>query len=108
LTNCRKSVDILANHEGKQESIDFPIVDEIMSYKEDKIKKDQLRHIMWENVSIIRTNSGLNDALETINALLNEKIGRLLKFRLLTAREIIFAALRRKESIGVHTIQEEN
>ena len=79
-----------------------------MSYKEDKAKKNQLRHIMWENVSIIRTKSGLNDALETINALLNEKIGKLLKFRLLTAREIVISALNRSESIGVHTIQEEN
>ena len=79
-----------------------------MSLKDDKVKKDQLRRIMWENVSIIRTKSGLNDALSTINALLNEKIGKLLKFRLLTAKEIVISALKRRESIGVHTIQEEN
>jgi L-aspartate oxidase len=58
-------------------------------------------------VSIVRTKRGLNDALETINALLNENIGKLLKFRLLTAREIVTSALKRSESIGVHTIQEE-
>ena len=62
---------------------------------------------MWENVSIVRTKRGLNDALEQINALLNENIGKLLKFRLLTAREIILSALKRDESIGVHTIIEE-
>ena len=99
--------DILANKEEKKYR-EFLLDDEVMSYKEDKVKKNQLRHIMWENVSIIRTKNGLNDALETINALLNEKIGRLLKFRLLTAREIVVSALNRSESIGVHTIQEEN
>jgi len=78
-----------------------------MSFKEDKAKKNLLRKIMWQNVSIVRTKSGLNSALSQINALLNEKIGRLLKFRLLTAREIVIAALARDESIGVHFIQKE-
>jgi L-aspartate oxidase len=78
-----------------------------MSYKDDKDKKNRLRQIMWENVSIVRTNQGLNLALDEINALLNEKIGRLLKFRLLTAREIVKSALARQESIGVHTIHNE-
>ncbi len=100
--------DILQRDNFSDEIVEFPIVDEVMSYKEDKAKKNQLRKIMWENVSIIRTKRGLSDALETINALLNEKIGKLLKFRLLTAREIVLSALNRTESIGVHTIQEEN
>ena len=103
----KAALDILAQRDDKN-FIKFDTINETMSTKKDKSKKNQLRHIMWENVSIIRTNSGLNDALSTINALLNEKIGRLLKFRLLTAREIVISALNRKESIGVHTIQEEN
>ena len=86
---------------------EFAVGDEVMSLKEDKAKKNQLRRIMWENVSIVRTKSGLNDAFSAINALLNENIGKLLKFRLLTAREIVKSALERSESIGVHTIQEE-
>ena len=72
-----------------------------------KAKKNQLRRIMWENLSIIRTKHGLNDALGTINALLKENIGTLLKFRLLTAKAIVSGALLRDKSIGVHTIQEE-
>ena len=74
-----------------------------MGLKDDKAKKNLLRRIMWENVSIVRTKEGLSDALEQINALLNEKIGRLLKFRLLTAKEIVESALARDKSIGVHT-----
>lgn len=108
LVFAKKAVLDILNQQDKREFTTFDTIDETMSYKEDKAKKNQLRHIMWENVSIIRTNSGLNEALNAINALLNEKIGRLLKFRLLTAREIVLAALKRKESIGVHTIQEEN
>ncbi len=87
---------------GDKEFIEFPVGDEVMSLKEDKEKKNLLRKIMWENVSIVRTKKGLNSALEQINAMLGEKIGKLLKFRLLTAKEIVLSALAREESIGVH------
>ena len=40
-----------------------------MSHKNDKEKKNRLRQIMWQNVSIVRTKRGLNDALDEINAL---------------------------------------
>ncbi len=78
-----------------------------MSLKADKVKKNLLRKIMWENVSIVRTKSGLNEALSKINALLQENVGKLLKFRLLTAREIVISALARDKSVGVHTIIQE-
>jgi len=99
--------DILKKQHTKKE-ITFEVSDEVMSYKEDKEKKNLLRKIMWENVSIVRTKRGLNSALEQINALLGEKIGKLLKFRLLTAREIVLAALARGESIGVHYIKKDD
>ena len=102
----RASENILKNKE-KKDFVEFEVSDEVMSLKEDKAKKNQLRRIMWENVSIVRTKKGLNGALEQINALLKENIGKLLKFRLLTAKEIVISALNRSESIGVHTIEEE-
>lgn len=108
LVFAKIAVDDILKNEQDKDFIEFAVTDEVMSYKEDKAKKNQLRHIMWDNVSIIRTKSGLKDALDTINVLLNEKIGKLLKFRLLTAKEIVMSALNRSESIGVHTIQEEN
>ena len=85
----------------------FGVTEEVMSFKDDKAKKNLLRKIMWEKVGVIRTREGLTEALEEINALLNEKIGKLLKFRLLTAKEIVKAALKRERSIGVHYIKEE-
>jgi len=101
------AVEAILSEESKTKPfVEFAVSDDVMSLKDDKLKKNQLRHIMWENVSIIRTKTGLTDALEMINALLNENIGKLLKFRLLTAREIVRSALQRGESIGVHTIEE--
>ncbi|QSZ41038.1 FAD-dependent oxidoreductase [Sulfurimonas aquatica] len=107
LVFAKRAVEDILSRDEDKELVEFDVTDEVMSLKDDKAKKNQLRKIMWENVSIIRTKSGLNDALEQINALLNENIGTLLKFRLLTAREIVLGALSRDKSIGVHTIQEE-
>ncbi len=99
--------EILRNTEPKKQYYNFGIDNEIMSFKDDKEKKNRLRQIMWEKVSIVRTKRGLNEALDEINALLKENIGKLLKFRLLTAKEIVTAALSRNESVGVHTIIKE-
>jgi len=107
LVFAKEAVLDIIKSDDKKEFIEFGITDEVMSLKGDKSKKNQLRRIMWENVSIIRTKSGLNDALSSINALLNVNIGRLLKFRLLTAKEIVLSALSREESVGVHTRLEE-
>ncbi len=107
LVFAKKAVDEILNSKKEKEFIEFKVSDEVMSLKDDKAKKNLLRKIMWENVSIVRTKSGLNKALEQINAHLNENIGKLLKFRLLTAREIVLSALARDKSVGVHTIIEE-
>jgi len=107
LVFAKKAAMHIMENSKEEKKLEFEITKEIMSLKDDKIKKNLLRKIMWENVSIVRTKSGLNDALEQINALLNENIGRLLKFRLLTAKEIVQSALNRGESVGVHTIYEE-
>jgi L-aspartate oxidase len=107
LVFAKNAVKDILSHSSTKEFTFFDVEYELMSDKRDKEKKDELRLIMWENVSIVRTKEGLNTALEQINALLNENIGKLLKFRLLTAREIVLSALKRDESLGVHTIIEE-
>ncbi len=85
----------------------FSMTDEPLTLSSDKVKKDALRRIMWENVSIVRTESGLKEAQSLITSMLEEEIGRLLKLRLLTALSIVEAALARKESVGVHYITSE-
>ncbi len=83
---------------------EFSIVDEPLVLQDDKRKKDKLRQIMWDKVSIVRTTEGLLEAKSAIEAMQSEKIGRLLKLRLLTAQEIVESALARTESVGVHYI----
>ncbi|MFZ5375691.1 MAG: L-aspartate oxidase, partial [Campylobacterota bacterium] len=70
----------------------------------DKEKKDALRRVMWDHVSIVRTPKGLQNALEAIEEMLRSGVGRLLRLRLLTARCIVQSAQNRTESIGVHFI----
>lgn len=83
---------------------DFSIGEEPLVLDEDKEKKDRLRRIMWEKVSIVRTPEGLQSAYEAIESMLQEPVGRLLKLRLLSARAIITSAQKRTKSIGVHFI----
>jgi L-aspartate oxidase len=73
----------------------------------DKEKKDELRRIMWHNVSIVRTTKSLQEAKEFVDTQLKKKLGRMLKLRLLTAKSIVDSALARKKSVGVHFIKEE-
>jgi L-aspartate oxidase len=70
----------------------------------DKAKKDLLRRIMWDYVSIVRTEDGLRMAKARVDEMLSEPCGRLLKLRLLTAEAIISQAIKRDKSIGVHYI----
>jgi L-aspartate oxidase len=83
----------------------FSLSDEPLELDGDKEKKDELRRIMWENVSIKRTPQGLATALEAIEKMLASSVGRLLRLRLLTARSIVASAQKRSESIGVHYIK---
>jgi len=108
LVFAKKAAEEILKNESDKKEVKFEVGNEVMSFKDDKEKKNLLRKIMWENVSIVRTKGGLNDALEQINALLNEKIGKLLKFRLVTAKEIVLSALSRDKSIGVHFIKKDS
>ena len=108
LVFAQRAVEAILQDSQKKEDVEFSVSDEVMSLKDDKEKKNALRQIMWQNVSIVKTKRGLNEALEQINTLLKENIGKLLKFRLLTAKEIVLASLARETSVGVHTIIKES
>ncbi len=103
----RAALRILQTFEPHCEKL--PKIDDyILALPEDKAKKDKLRSIMWKNVSIARTKTGLTEAKHAIEQMLDDNIGRFLKLRLLTAHAIVEAALQRETSIGVHYINEEN
>jgi len=79
----------------------------ILHKENDKIYKQKLRQVMWDDIGIIRTTKGLHEAKNLIYDMKNKEIGRLLKLRLNTASAIVEAALARKESLGSHYIESE-
>lgn len=85
----------------------FEIHDTILTTKLDATIKNELRHMMWQHVGIIRSHDGLLEVERFISLNLTKPIGRLLRLRLLTAHAIVKAALDRKKSLGVHYILEE-
>jgi L-aspartate oxidase len=73
----------------------------------DKEIKDDLRRTMWETAGIVRSKKELKEALERIENYLKLDVGRLLYLRLLTARTILKASLKREKSLGAHFIKED-
>jgi len=73
---------------------------------DDDAFKSELLCIIWADVGIVRTEKGLKEAMNFIEETLHKPIGRFLKLRLLTAKEIVTSALKRKTSVGVHYIKE--
>lgn len=102
LVFAKRAAAAMLNDEETHCTGTFRTGDEPLFVEGDTEKKEQLRRIMWKHVSIVRTTEGLEEALKQIDAMLDAPIGRLLKLRLLTAHEIVRAALERRESIGVH------
>ncbi len=96
--------EILAQSFGGESKQIFPPLDEPLMIENDIKLKEFLRGIMWEKVGIVRSVEGLNSALGGVEAMLQSNIGRMLKLRLLCAKEIILQALQRKESLGAHYI----
>ncbi len=104
LVFSKKAAEAIVSHPAHGCGEHFDVGEEPLEIAGDKEKKDQLRRIMWENVSIKRTPQGLKAADDAIEEMLSSSIGRLLRLRLLTARSIVTAAQKRSESIGVHYI----
>lgn len=77
----------------------------ILHKENDKIYKQKLRQVMWDDIGIIRTTKGLHEAKNLIYDMKNHEIGRLLELRLNTASAIVEAALARKDSLGSHYIE---
>jgi len=103
----KRSAQMIQRHPLYHCTQKFALGNEPLEIQEDKEKKDRLRRIMWDKVSIVRTQEGLNEALRVIDEMMGEGVGRLLKLRLLSARAIVESALKRTESIGVHYMQHE-
>ena len=104
---AKRAVDFILSEEKKIENT--PTFDKdygnILHKENDKSYKQKLRQIMWDDIGIIRTQKGLQEAKNLIFDMKNKEIGRLLSLRLNTASAIVEAALARKESLGTHYIE---
>ncbi|PHR55371.1 MAG: L-aspartate oxidase [Arcobacter sp.] len=106
LVFASRAVDKIKGKSVSYVAKEFPISTDSLRCEDDKLYKGQLRRIMWDDVGIVRTERGLKEALAFIEDTLHKPIGRFLKLRLLTAKEIVKSALKRKTSVGVHYISE--
>jgi len=82
----------------------FPVEEEPLKKEIDKELKNRLRILMWEAAGITRERQKLEDALEEIEKMLKKDIGKLLRLRLNTSRNIVKSAIYREEPLGAHYI----
>jgi len=106
---AKRAVDHLLGKE--HQAVKTPVFEKdygnILHKENDKIYKQKLRQVMWDDIGIIRTTKGLHEAKNLIYDMKNHEIGRLLQLRLNTASAIVDAALARPESLGSHYIESE-
>ena len=103
--SIRAVKNILNNHRNFIPS-KFDEKEEILFKDGDKVLKNELRKLMWNKVGIIREKKELNEALSRVEDMLCQNIGKLLRLRLLTSKQIITSALKREKSLGAHYIKE--
>jgi L-aspartate oxidase len=104
---AKRAALAIKKNKFKTKKVEFKITDEELFKDKDKYYKNLLREQMWKNVGIIRKQSGLEEALDFIEKTI-PKLGRVAKLRFLSAREIVKAALKRKESLGAHYRKDEH
>jgi L-aspartate oxidase len=104
---ARVAKEIIATFDDRKLPCAFSETEEVLMKENDKVLKNELRHLMWNTVGIIRKTKTLHRSLNRVEAMLTQPIGRLLKLRLLVSREIIISALKRKTSLGAHYMKEE-
>ena len=98
----RSEQDILGKSHQNKKTREFLLHTEPLQNEQDENLKKILRNLMWNKVGIIRKKSGLNEALGGVEVMLQSGVGRLLRLRLMSAKNIIESALKRDFSIGAH------
>ena len=104
---AKKAAKEIIEKNFRTNNVEFEIKTEELFKNDDKHYKNELREQMWKNVGIVRDEKGLKEALNFIEETI-PKVGRMAKLRFLTAKEIVKAALERKNSLGAHYRKDEN
>ncbi len=79
---------------------EFGLEEEELVKEGDKKIKNELRKLMWESAGIVRSRKKLEETLLKIDSFLNKDIGKFLKLRLKTSRNIVKSTIYQKDSIG--------
>lgn len=98
----------IKNNPRKNKRRKFEVIEDELELENDKNINLSLKNLMWEKVGIIRSQNQLDEALKTVNQWLSEPIGRFLRLKLMTAKEIIKDAIEHTESQGAHFINKGN
>ncbi len=100
----RVALDIKLTLKNKKDIVQFDEMEPSLIKQVDKELKNELRNLMWNYAGIKRDEKNLQKALNRVEEMLKLSIGKLLRLRLLSSREIIKSALKRKVSLGAHYI----
>ncbi len=96
-----KRASLSIDKEGFEFSIkEFDLNEEILVKDGDKEIKNELRKLMWDSAGIVRSRKKLEDTLIKIDSFLDRDIGKFLKLRLKTSRNIVKSTIYQKESLG--------
>lgn len=104
LVFSRRAVNDIIRRDVYFQVKEFPVEEEILKKEIDKELKNKLRVLMWEAAGITRERAKLENALEEIEKMLKKDIGKLLRLRLNTSRNIVKSAIYREEPLGAHYI----
>jgi L-aspartate oxidase len=104
LVFSRRAVSDILRRDVYFQLKEFPSEEEPLWKPVDKELKNELRHLMWEAAGITREKEKLEEALEKIEKMLKRDIGKLLRLRLNTSRNIVRSAIYREEPLGAHYI----
>ncbi len=104
LVFSRRAVEDIKRRDLYFKIVEFPVEDEILVKEEDAKLKNRLREIMWQSAGIMRSRKELDLAFLEIEKMLEQNIGKLLRLRLKTSREIVKSAIYREEPLGAHYI----
>ena len=100
LVFSKRAVENIKKEKFDFEIKEFDLKEERLIKSGDKEIKNELRALMWESAGIVRSRKKLEDTLIKIDSFLDRDIGKFLKLRLKTSRNIVKSTIYQKESLG--------
>jgi len=100
LVFSKRAVESIVSEGFSIKPKEFSVEEEVLVKSGDKKIKNELRKLMWESAGIVRSRKKLENTLNKIDSFLDADIGKFLKLRLKTSRNIVKSTIYQKESLG--------